>query len=69
SERTVGNQTSLERRYYISSLAPDAERIAHAIRVKRSSRSVAAKMKRYAKRYANFFIEPINDKRPARWLT
>ena len=32
SERTVGNQTSLERRYYISSLAPDAERIAHAIR-------------------------------------
>ena len=24
SERTVGNQTSLERRYYISSLAPDA---------------------------------------------
>ena len=33
SERTVGNQTSLERRYYISSLAPDAERIAHAIRV------------------------------------
>lgn len=32
SERTVDHQTSLERRYYISSLAPDAERIAHAIR-------------------------------------
>ena len=31
-KRQVGNQTSLERRYYISSLAPDAERIAHAIR-------------------------------------
>lgn len=31
-ERTVGDQTSVERRYYISSLPADAERIAHAVR-------------------------------------
>ena len=30
--RTVGNQTSTERAYYISSLPADAERIAHAVR-------------------------------------
>jgi len=30
--RTVGDRTTVERRHYISSLAPDAERIAHAVR-------------------------------------
>ena len=32
SERTIGASTTRERRLYISSLAPDAQRIAHAIR-------------------------------------
>ena len=32
SERTIGNKTTREQRLYISSLPPDAERIAHAIR-------------------------------------
>ncbi len=32
SERTIGNKTTQERRLYISSLAPDAERISQAIR-------------------------------------
>ena len=31
-ERTVGSKTSCERRYYISSLPADAQRIAHAVR-------------------------------------
>jgi len=30
--RTVGGKTTVERRHYISSLAPDAEKIAHAVR-------------------------------------
>lgn len=30
--RTVGGRTSVERRHYISSLAPDADKIAHAVR-------------------------------------
>ena len=30
--RTVGDRTTVERRHYISSLAPDAEKIAHAVR-------------------------------------
>jgi predicted transposase YbfD/YdcC len=32
SERTLKGKTSLEHRYYISSLSPDAERATHAIR-------------------------------------
>jgi predicted transposase YbfD/YdcC len=32
SERTIGNKTTHEQRLYISSLAPDAERISQAIR-------------------------------------
>ena len=32
SERTIGDKTTCERRLYISSLAPDAQRISHAIR-------------------------------------
>jgi predicted transposase YbfD/YdcC len=32
SERTIGNQTSIERRYYISSLAGEAVQFAHAVR-------------------------------------
>lgn len=32
SERTIGANTTSERRLYISSLAPDAQRIAHAVR-------------------------------------
>jgi predicted transposase YbfD/YdcC len=32
SERTIGDNTTCERRLYISSLAPDAHRIGHAIR-------------------------------------
>ena len=32
SERIVGDKTTCERRLYIGSLAPDAERISHAIR-------------------------------------
>ncbi len=30
--RTIGDRTTVERRHYISSLAPDAEKIAHAVR-------------------------------------
>lgn len=30
--RTIGDRTTIERRHYISSLAPDAEKIAHAVR-------------------------------------
>lgn len=30
--RTVGERTTVERRHYLSSLAPDAEKIAHAVR-------------------------------------
>jgi predicted transposase YbfD/YdcC len=32
SERTIGDKTTCEQRLYISSLAPDAHRIAHAVR-------------------------------------
>jgi predicted transposase YbfD/YdcC len=32
SERTIGDKTTCEQRLYISSLAPDAQRIAHAVR-------------------------------------
>jgi len=32
SERVVGGKTAIERRFYISSLAPDARRVAHAVR-------------------------------------
>jgi len=32
SERTIGGKTRLERRFYLTSLTPDAKRIAHAVR-------------------------------------
>lgn len=32
SERTIGDKTTCEKRFYISSLAPDAQRIRQAIR-------------------------------------
>ena len=58
SERTVGNQTSLERRYYISSLAPDAERIAHAIRVLALVAFRSSKNEAVRKTVRKFFIRP-----------